>query len=61
MMRAVVALVLVGLAVALSAGRVEAFVGDVCHHARDCGEHEVCVADGEHSSTGHCQRITVLP
>jgi hypothetical protein len=61
-MRAVlVALALFAGALVLTKGRLDGFIDDVCLHARDCGQREVCVADGSQLRTGHCQRITVLP
>jgi hypothetical protein len=64
MRRAVIALVVLLLAVALSsAERVEAFPHDVCRGARDCsgGGPQFCLADTLTSTTGRCVAGRVLP
>jgi hypothetical protein len=57
---AFVILAALALGVALG-GNVDAAPGDRCWHSSECSAHEVCVADGEASSTGRCVRMKVLP
>jgi hypothetical protein len=63
MIRAVVALALVAVALALDGGPARAFVGDVCRHLADCSGYgpAFCLADGPTSSTGRCVAGRVLP
>jgi hypothetical protein len=49
------------VAAALGASTLEAFPGDACRRSSERGAHEVCVADGDVSSTGRCQQLKVLP
>jgi hypothetical protein len=59
----VVALVVLVVAVALSAGPASAFVGDAVRSARDCsgGGPQFYLADAPTSCTGHCVAGGVLP
>ncbi|MGO9836166.1 MAG: hypothetical protein ACLP1X_18350 [Polyangiaceae bacterium] len=61
MSRAVALLLAVGLALALSSCRVEAFVSDVCRGSRNGQPHEFCFANGPASAAGRYVAAGAMP
>ncbi|MGO9837394.1 MAG: hypothetical protein ACLP1X_24650 [Polyangiaceae bacterium] len=49
------------VAAALGTSTLEAFAGDAFRRSSECGVRDVCVADGDVSSSGRCQHLKVLP
>ena len=55
-------LVVLGLGIALTDRTADAFVGDVCYHAKDClAGREVCFTTALGSSAGRCVAGKMLP